>query len=182
MKLLNGLNDAQRTAVISNAPVILTLAGAGTGKTRTLTHRVAYLNQECRVGTGQMLALTFTRLAGKEMKERVISLIGEEQGKKLFCNTFHAFAVAVLRRWGHRLGIEPNFTIYDQADRESIMKSIIDELGSRTNLKRVMERFENCEDMIGEKIMFPDWNFSALVTLQAFFKRYFATKFLNDCF
>jgi len=156
MKLLNGLNDAQRTAVISNAPVILTLAGAGTGKTRTLTHRVAYLNQECRVGTGQMLALTFTRLAGKEMKERVISLIGEEQGKKLFCNTFHAFAVLVLRRWGHKVGLEPNFTIYDQEDRESILKTIIEEFGGKVTLKKVMQRYENCEDMIGEKIMFPE--------------------------
>jgi len=156
MKLLNGLNDAQRTAVISDAPVILTLAGAGTGKTRTLTHRVACLNQECRVGTGQMLCLTFTRLAGKEMKERVISLIGEEQGKKLFCNTFHAFAVSVLRRWGHKLGIEPNFTIYDQADRESILKNIIDELGHRTNLKKVMMRFENCIDIAVEKTIYPE--------------------------
>jgi len=145
MELLNGLNDNQRSAVISNAPVILTLAGAGTGKTRTLTHRVAHLNQECRVGTGQMLCLTFTRLAGKGMKELIIKLIGEEQGKKLFSNTFHAFSVSVLRRWGHKVGLEPNFTIYDQEDRESILKTIIEEFGGKVTLKKCLECYESGE-------------------------------------
>lgn len=140
--LLNGLNEAQRRAVTSTAPVILCLAGAGSGKTRTLTHRIAYLHQEHRVGTSNMLALTFTRLAGKEMKERIMNLIGEDQGKKLFVNTFHAFAVSVLRDWGFKLGIEKNFTIYDQEDRDSIMKQIISDFGEKTFLSKVYQLFK----------------------------------------
>jgi DNA helicase-2/ATP-dependent DNA helicase PcrA len=148
--LLNGLNEAQRRAVTSTAPVILCLAGAGSGKTRTLTHRIAYLHQEHRVGTSNMLALTFTRLAGKEMKERIMNLIGEDQGKKLFVNTFHAFAVSVLRDWGFKLGIEKNFTIYDQEDRDSIMKQIISDFGEKTTLNKVyqlLERIKGGDDV-----------------------------------
>lgn len=106
LKCLEGLNDAQRRAVTSTAPVILCLAGAGSGKTRVLTHRIAYLHQEHRVGTSNMLALTFTRLAGKEMKDRIMALIGQQEGRKLFCNTFHAFAAVVLREWGKRIGLD----------------------------------------------------------------------------
>src|SRR5690606_10228282 len=87
--LLNGLNANQQQAVTSTSKTILCLAGAGSGKTAVLTRRIAHLFDN-RVGTSNMLALTFTRLAGAEMKERVIKLIGEQEGKKLFCNTFHA--------------------------------------------------------------------------------------------
>lgn len=153
---LDGLNDQQLRAVISTAPVILNLAGAGSGKTTVLTRRVAYLNTEKRVGTTNMLALTFTRLAGKEMKERVMRLIGEEEGKKLFCNTFHAFAVNVLRRWGHYLGIEDNFTIYDQEDRDEILKRIILEFGNKTSLKKVVDRQEGCGDYRQEQRKYPE--------------------------
>ena len=121
--LLNGLNEGQLKAVISKSPTILCLAGAGSGKTTVLTRRIAHLFDN-RVGISNMLALTFTRLAGKEMKERVISLVGQEEGQKLFCNTFHAFAVQVIREWGHVIGIDKNFTIYDQEDRESILTVI----------------------------------------------------------
>jgi len=154
--LLNGLNPAQRAAVTSTAPVILTLAGAGSGKTRVLTHRIAHLNQEHRVGTSNMLALTFTRLAGKEMKERVMALVGETQGKKLYCNTFHAFAAGVLSRWGHKLGIDPGYTIYDQKDRVDIMQTIIDELKPRTTLKKVLGRFDNLRGVNSEKANYPE--------------------------
>jgi DNA helicase-2/ATP-dependent DNA helicase PcrA len=137
--LLEGLNEQQLQAVTSTASTILTLAGAGSGKTTVLTKRIAHLHIEHRVGTTNMLCLTFSRLAAKEMKERIIKLIGEEQGKKLLIGTFHAFAVSVLKRWGHKIGIDENFTIYDQEDREEIIKKIIDEYGNKTNLKRVMD-------------------------------------------
>ena len=135
--LLEGLNSAQREAVTSTASVILALAGAGSGKTTVLTRRVAYLHQEHRIGTANMLCLTFTRLAGKEMKERVMRLVGDAEGKKLFCNTFHAFAVSVLRDFGEKVGIEPNFSIYDDADQESIVKSIIEEQRRSCKLEEV---------------------------------------------
>jgi DNA helicase-2/ATP-dependent DNA helicase PcrA len=143
--LLDDLNDAQRAAVVSTAPVILCLAGAGTGKTKTLTHRIARLYQDEGVYPENILALTFTRLAGMEMKDRIIKLIGED-GRKVFCNTFHAFAVSVLRDYGHLIGIEPNFSIYDQEDRETILQEIVKGFGEQTTLKKVLQRFECSED------------------------------------
>ena len=145
--LLHDLNESQRMAVTSPASVILCLAGAGSGKTTVLTRRVAYLHKEHRIGTSNMLCLTFTRLAAKELKERVMKLIGKEQGKQLFVGTFHAFAVSVLREWGSVLGIDKNFTIYDDEDRKSIIEKIIQDFGSRTNLKKVMERFALIKDV-----------------------------------
>ncbi|MGE5528090.1 MAG: ATP-dependent helicase [Patescibacteria group bacterium] len=156
MNLLDGLNNAQREAVVSTAPVLLCLAGAGSGKTTVLTRRVAYLHLTQRIGTSNMLALTFTRLAGKEMKERIMRLVGAAEGKKLFCNTFHAFAVKVLREWGTRIGIEPNFSIYGPEDREAIMAGIIAEFGGRTTLKKVLERFEHCQDVAEERDRYPE--------------------------
>lgn len=137
--LLDGLNEEQRQAATSNNKVILCLAGAGTGKTKTLTTRISYLHEEKRVGTSNMLALTFTRLAGLEMKERIARLIGEEQAKKLFCNTFHSFCVSVLREWGHRVGLEPNFSIYDQEDQEAIIAAILDEFRYDAKVRQVVD-------------------------------------------
>ncbi|TMV49390.1 ATP-dependent helicase [Paenibacillus mesophilus] len=145
MHLLDGLNTAQLRASVSDSEVILTLAGAGSGKTTVLTRRVANLHINHRVGTSNMLALTFTRLAGKEMKERVIKLIGEQEGKKLFCNTFHAFAVMVLNEWGHLIGVDKQFSIFDQEDREAILVQIMTEFGCKISLKKVLDRF-NCAD------------------------------------
>lgn len=137
--LLDGLNEEQRRAATSNNNVILCLAGAGTGKTKTLTTRISYLHEEKRVGTSNMLALTFTRLAGLEMKERIARLIGEEQAKKLFCNTFHSFCISVLREWGHRVGLEPNFSIYDQEDQEAIIAAILDEFRYDAKVRQVID-------------------------------------------
>lgn len=136
-KLLNGLNNEQAQAVTSESKTILCQAGAGSGKTTVLTRRIARLFDE-RVGTSNMLALTFTRLAGHEMKERFARIIGEEHGKKLFCNTFHAFCVQVLKTWGHRIGLEPNFTVYDQADQESIITAVIKDCKYKTKVKDVL--------------------------------------------
>ncbi|WP_163855739.1 ATP-dependent helicase [Paenibacillus elgii] len=156
MQLLNGLNPAQQQAVTSSSRVIQCLAGAGSGKTTVLTRRIANLNTNHRIGTSNMLALTFTRLAGMEMKERVMKLVGEQEGKKLFCNTFHAFAAMVLKEWGHKLGIEKNFTIYDQQDREAILQRIIQDQNIRTTLKKVFDRFVTCTDVSIEKARFPE--------------------------
>lgn len=138
--LLDGLNEQQLQAVISQNPVILCLAGAGSGKTRVLTHRMAHLHQEHRVGTSNMLALTFTRLAAKEMKERVMQLIGVNEGQKLTVGTFHSFCVRVLREWGNTVGLDSNFTIYDEDDRTAIIRTCIDELGyKKVKLQDVLD-------------------------------------------
>lgn len=150
MNIKDGLNEAQLQAVTSKSKYILCLAGAGTGKTRTLTTRIAHMNQD-RISCDNMLALTFTRAAGKEMKERVIQLVGEVEGKKLFCNTFHAFCVKVLKEYGGYLDYDPDFTIYDQEDRESILQSIISEYKYKLNLKKVMSVFEDKIESLTQK-------------------------------
>lgn len=139
MKLLSGLNEQQLQAVTSDNPIILNLAGAGSGKTRVLTHRMAYLHQEKRVGTGNMLALTFTRLAAKEMKERVMKLVGTSEGYKLTIGTFHSFCVRILKEWGHLVSLEKNFTIYGEDDRRAIIQSCIEELGYKVKLQDVLD-------------------------------------------
>lgn len=153
--LFVGLNENQLRAVTSTAPVILCIAGAGSGKTTVLTRRVANLVNQ-GIKTTHILCLTFTRLAGMEMKERVIKLIGDEPAKDLFSNTFHAFAVSVLKEFGHLLGIDENFTIYDQDDRNEILVKIIDEFGKRTTLSKVTDRYENCRDYRDERRLYPE--------------------------
>ena len=135
--LLQMLNKEQRQAAESNEPRILCLAGAGTGKTQTLTSRIARLYYD-GVKPAEMLALTFTRAAGQEMKERIIGMIGED-GKSLFCNTFHAWAVKVLRQYAFQIGYTPTFTIYDEEDREDVVTQIIDELQYNVKPKDVIE-------------------------------------------
>ena len=133
----SGLNEAQARAVFSDAPRLLCLAGAGTGKTRVLTHRIARLFEE-GVPAREMVALTFTRAAGAEMKERIIGLIGEE-GRNIFCNTYHAWAVRLIRRYAFQLGLTPAFTIYDEEDRASIIQQIIEDMSYPIKTKDVLE-------------------------------------------
>lgn len=130
----NGLNPEQAKAVLSDSNRILMLAGAGSGKTRVLTHRLAHLNINCRVGVSSIIAITFTRAAAKEMKNRLVPLIGKD-AKKLICCTFHALAVQILQQWGHRLGLDKQFTIYSGEDREEVIKSIIKKGEYRTTYK-----------------------------------------------
>lgn len=133
----SGLNHAQERAVFSDAPRLLCLAGAGTGKTRVLTHRIARLYEE-GVPVNQMLAITFTKAAGAEMKERIIGLIGED-GKELFCNTYHAWAARLIRQNSYKFGLSPAFTIYDNEDTIAIITSIIDDLSYSVDVKKVLE-------------------------------------------
>ncbi|MCR3758499.1 ATP-dependent helicase [Clostridium felsineum] len=128
MKVLNHLNDNQLRAVTSDSKTILCLAGAGSGKTTVLTNRVSYINETQRVGGSSILSLTFTRNAAKEMKDRIKLLMGEEEGGKVFCNTFHAFCISILKEWGFKIGYSKEFSIYDQDDKEDIIKNILVEL------------------------------------------------------
>ena len=130
------LNPEQHNAVMFDHRRILCLAGAGTGKTRVLTHRIARL-WESGVSPENMLALTFTRAAGAEMKERVIKLIGDD-GKKLFCNTFHAFCADVIREFADQLGYEPNFSIYGQQEADELMQGVIDDFHYKLTLKKIV--------------------------------------------
>ncbi|MGZ4142187.1 MAG: DNA helicase PcrA [Actinomycetota bacterium] len=120
-QLLRGLNPAQRQAVVHAEGPLLIVAGAGSGKTRVLTHRIAYLIRAQRVNPFQILAITFTNKAAGEMRERVGQLVGERLGQAMWVMTFHAACVRVLRREGVRLGYKSSFTIYDDADSERLI-------------------------------------------------------------
>lgn len=135
------LNQMQEVAVNSSHPRILCLAGAGTGKTRTLTSRIARLYHD-GVKIDNMLALTFTRAAGHEMKERIIEMIGDD-GKDLFCNTFHAFCAKLVRRYAYKVGYTPAFTIYDDEDRTAMLEQIIEDYGYKLKVKDVLRDISN---------------------------------------
>jgi len=127
MSLLEKLNNKQREAAASIDGPLLILAGAGSGKTRTITYRIAHMIEELGIPAYLILAVTFTNKAAKEMKERVISLIGEE-AERATISTFHSFGVRLLRIYGSKLGYQANFTIYDAEDQKRIIKGIMKEL------------------------------------------------------
>jgi DNA helicase-2/ATP-dependent DNA helicase PcrA len=118
--LLSGLNPQQRAAVVHEGSPLLIVAGAGSGKTRVLTHRVAYLLGERKVHPGAVLAITFTNKAAGEMKERVGALVGG-RAKAMWVSTFHSACVRILRREASHLGMRSTFSIYDQADSQRLM-------------------------------------------------------------
>lgn len=125
--ILSGLNEAQLAAVTHRGSPLLLLAGAGSGKTRVLTHRAAWFVKENIARPSEILLLTFTNKAAGEMKERMSKLLNlpKNNTDQLFAGTFHSFCCRVLRVDGARLGIGPNFVIYDENDQENIIKSII---------------------------------------------------------
>lgn len=124
---LNHLNENQRKAVQHTDGPILIIAGAGSGKTRVLTYRIAYLLQQKKAHPSQILALTFTNKAAREMKERIQDLIGDEAGG-LWMGTFHSVFSKILRFEAEKLGYDSNFSIYDTDDSDSTIKRILREL------------------------------------------------------
>ncbi|MEG1525142.1 MAG: UvrD-helicase domain-containing protein [Clostridia bacterium] len=124
---LNTLNDKQREAVTHTEGPLLVLAGAGSGKTRVLTHRIAYLIQECGISPYNVLALTFTNKAAAEMRERVEKLVGCS-AQNMWVMTFHAMCARILRMDIDKLGYTKTFVIYDDSDQQSLIKKIIKEL------------------------------------------------------
>src|SRR5919205_663995 len=127
-RLLAGLNGPQRAAVTHGEGPLLILAGAGSGKTRVLTHRLAYLVRTGEVHPSEVLAITFTNKAAAEMRERVERLLGRST-RGMWVMTFHASCARMLRAEAPRLGYTRQFTIYDQADARRLVKRAIDELG-----------------------------------------------------
>lgn len=136
--LLNELNEAQRKAIVHTDGPILIFAGAGSGKTRVLTYRVAYLIQEKRVDPTSILMVTFTNKAAGEMKERLRKLLGDEGAKGRsktdmpYASTFHSLGVRILRAHGHHMGLAPNFVIYDAGDQADAIKDIMKKMDIAT--------------------------------------------------
>jgi DNA helicase-2/ATP-dependent DNA helicase PcrA len=127
--LLEGLNPSQREAVTHPGGPLLVLAGAGSGKTRVLTHRIAYLVHTGEARAGEILAITFTNKAAQEMRERVELLLGHST-RGMWVRTFHAACSRILRAEAPRLGYTRQFTIYDQADSRRLIKRCLDEAGA----------------------------------------------------
>src|SRR5437868_11364737 len=126
-ELLDDLNPVQREAVTHAGGPLLIVAGAGSGKTRVLTHRIAWLIKEAGVSPFEILAITFTNKAADEMKSRVAALVGPV-AQKMWVSTFHSACVRILRRDARRLGYQSTFTIYDQADSERLTTYVLRDL------------------------------------------------------
>lgn len=132
--LIMNLNERQREAVLCTEGPLLILAGAGSGKTRVITHRIAYLIREKGVSPWEILALTFTNKAAEEMKERVERLVGSIRG--MWVSTFHAAAARILREHAQRLGFSPAFAIYDGADQLNVVKNVMKTLNMDQTMLR----------------------------------------------
>jgi DNA helicase-2/ATP-dependent DNA helicase PcrA len=126
--LLEGLNPQQREAVLHRGPALLIVAGAGSGKTRVLTHRIASLLESREAWPSQILAITFTNKAAGEMRERVRALVGQQSSDGMWISTFHSACVRILRREAEIFGYARGFTIYDSGDSRALIKRIIKEL------------------------------------------------------
>lgn len=137
MSIYDTLNNNQMEAVFHTEGPLLILAGAGSGKTRVLTHRIAYLIEEKGINPWNILAITFTNKAAGEMRERVDRLVGFGS-ESIWVSTFHSTCVRILRRYIDRLGYETNFTIYDTDDQKTMMKDVIKQL--QLDPKRYKER------------------------------------------
>ena len=128
MNILHDLNEKQVEAVIHNNGPVLVIAGPGTGKTKVITHRIAYLIRQHGIKPESILAITFTNKAAQEMRERVNNEIGEPHGSNIKVNTFHAFCVKVLREHAHHIGLSENFAIFDQEIQDEILLEVVNEL------------------------------------------------------
>lgn len=133
MSIYESLNPAQKEAVLYTEGPLLVLAGAGSGKTRVLTHRIAYLIEEKGVNPWNIMAITFTNKAAGEMRDRVDKLVGYGS-ESIWVSTFHSSCVRILRRYIDRLGFENNFTIYDTDDQKTIMKEVCKRLDVDTKI------------------------------------------------
>ena len=126
-EILKGLNDKQYEAVTKTEGPVLVIAGAGSGKTKVLTHKIAYLIQEKNVLPWNILAITFTNKAANEMKERIESLVGE-QAKDIWMGTFHSICVRILRKFIDRIGYDSSFIIFDTSDQKTLIKKCMKDL------------------------------------------------------
>src|SRR5690625_4888604 len=153
-KLLKDLNDQQKKAVVHTEGPLLIMAGAGSGKTRVLTHRIAYLLNEKEVSPRSILAITFTNKAAREMKERVEQLVGADS-QSMWVMTFHAMCVRILRQNSDRIGYERSFTILDRTDQLTIIRQILKDMNidpKQLNPNAVINRISDAKN----KLITPD--------------------------
>ncbi len=150
--LLTGLNPKQYEAVINTEGPCLVIAGAGSGKTKVLTHKIAYIIEEKKALPWNILAITFTNKAANEMKERIASLVGET-AKDIWMGTFHSICVRILRRFIDRIGFDSSFIIFDTSDQRSLIKTCIKEIGLDDKLftdRSVLSEISNAKNQMLE--------------------------------
>ncbi|PWL38782.1 ATP-dependent DNA helicase [Flagellimonas aquimarina] len=155
---LDELNDAQRAPVLHKDGPLMVIAGAGSGKTRVLTYRIAYLMDQ-GVDSFNILALTFTNKAAREMKKRIATIVGSSEAKNLWMGTFHSVFAKLLRFDGDKLGYPSNFTIYDTQDSQRLIASIIKEMG----LDKDIYKYKQIQNRISSYK-------NSLVTVKAYFQ------------
>lgn len=156
--LLSGLNEVQREAVLHGGGPLLLFAGAGSGKTRVLTHRVAYLISRRRVLPRHILAVTFTNKAAQEMKERINRLVGENIAKHLWVGTFHALCARLLREFGEKIGLDRDFVVYDDADQMTLIKECLRQLDideKKFAPRAILARISHAKEQL---VRPPDWH------------------------
>ncbi|WP_457638489.1 ATP-dependent helicase [Oceanithermus sp.] len=158
--LLSTLNEQQQQAVKHFLGPALVIAGAGSGKTRTVVHRVAYLLAERGVYPTEVLAVTFTNKAADEMRERLIKMVGRSAGE-LWVSTFHSAGLRILRKYGERVGLKPGFVVYDEDDQRVLLKEVLSLLGIearpvyvRALIDRIKNRVWSLEDFLAQA---DDW-------------------------
>lgn len=147
--MLDGMNDKQTEAVLATEGPVLIMAGAGSGKTRVLTHRIAYLIEEKNINPWRILAITFTNKAAREMKERVGGLLDAEVARDVWVSTFHALCVRILRRDIEKLGMNRAFTIADPAEQLTLVKHILADLNldpKRYDPKGILSAISNAKN------------------------------------
>jgi DNA helicase-2/ATP-dependent DNA helicase PcrA len=157
MDILEGLNEAQREAVEAIEGPVLVLAGPGSGKTKVLVHRTAYLIKVCGLPPYSIMAVTFTNKAAREMKERLYKLLGDRV-EELTVGTFHAICARILRREGPAIGIPSSFVIYDEEDQLSAVRQAVRELNLNEKLYRPPALLQAISRLKAELILPSDFN------------------------
>lgn len=184
MSILDNLNEEQKNAASKIDGPSLILAGAGSGKTRTITYKIAHMVHEKDILASEILALTFTNKAANEMKERIISLVGKNSDD-ITVSTFHSFAVKILRLYGDNIGFSRNFNIYDTDDSKNILRNILKEFKNKdftpsellSKISRLKER-EITNTNIGKYI---DLNYRDNKNFADIFDRYQKELIKNNC-
>ena len=138
MNIYDGLNQEQKEGVRQTEGPLLILAGAGSGKTRVLTVRTANLVDRCGVNPWNILAITFTNKAAKEMRERILNTV-QSEASSIWVATFHATCVRILRRFADRIGYDSRFSIYDSDDARAVMKQIVKERQLETRFLKLRQ-------------------------------------------
>jgi DNA helicase II / ATP-dependent DNA helicase PcrA len=175
---INGLNDKQKEAVLHDKGPLLILAGAGSGKTRVLTHRIAYLINEKLVRPYNILAITFTNKAAKEMKER-LKVLMEDVVDSIWINTFHSVCLRILRREIEKIGYEKNFVIFDSADQKTLIKDCLKELDINDKdfpVKQVIHSIGSAKDELidvkkFEKLYQSDYKMSKIASIYSLYQK-----------